>query len=542
MSFLDSLPRKEDAVKRWLASQALAKNTRCLPFGDIVYLPYPLDSRREFQGALEDLMSQPWLVKHLPPPLGGLSKEAFYENPMILLALLADAYIDYRVSRNREPAWLRKTSDSCKRSIRFAYALRQGIDDPFALVPKFPYTGISYAVKSGGFTEEVAQVFDLFRLMDIRQLGYLHDPIVRAVEAPALGMSFHHSRFSHILDVYAISSLITINNGLPRHQRRLMRVAALAHDARIPAGGDTIKMVDPQAFNEEIHFPELLEGERWENLKIKYHLPEKDLIDAVQGRGVLGEVLDLADKIAYVSRDADLFISRYSPRGPVGRRDEYVAVKKLVLGRPLICGLWDAIRVEGRQVVVQSPERLIDFLLLRAYLFRGLYYHPGARFFEAMVAKVIVQYLYDTGALTREQLIAMTDADLDRLIGEMVGQPYSWAVMGGDAAVLDPRVEVFGCVEEAKRREAELVASGIAFTLVEVFSKPSNGGTEFLVKRDGNILPLVEAFPEEASRIETIIRPEDPIRLYYLPRQELWPKATQLQRAIEAYRRKQLQQ
>ena len=271
---------------------------------------------------------------------------------------------------------------------------------------------------------------------------------------------------------------------------------------------------DRDAFDEDKNFPELLARTDWSELHRRYGVLAATLVDTIQGRGLLGHMLDIADKVAYVARDAAIYLGRYAPDGPHAYPVGYYEIKTLVEKNRYVCGIWDAVRVIGKDVVIEDAGRLGEFLKLRALLFRELYYHPGSRFLEHMAAKVIVQYLYDTGALTRDQLLLMTDLELEHIISGVVGQPYYMSSIGLHG---DPRVEVFKSPEDAYVRERELIHEGVVLTLVDVFTGATNGGLYLSVKKEGKILSFREAHPHEAAEIENILRPQHPARLYYMP-------------------------
>ena len=108
-------------------------------------------------------------------------------------------------------------------------------------------------------------------------------------------------------------------------------------------------------------------------------------------------LLDFADKIAYVARDASMFFMRLQLLGLVVRHGVFTKIREFVDAHPRACTVWDSITVEDGRVVVEDGERLADFLMLRALLFRNVYYAPEARFLEHLLAKIVVQYLVDEG-------------------------------------------------------------------------------------------------------------------------------------------------
>ncbi|MBI2097275.1 MAG: hypothetical protein HYT40_04005 [Candidatus Sungbacteria bacterium] len=511
------------------AAQLPAAND-CLQVEDIIYLPQKL-SFAQFKKLNACLGKANWFKKLVETKAQEGRSLPMPELPILWLEQL---YEHERVTADREPEWIRQASPLCKRHLRREYVFGDGVD-PLAIVPSIPFTGIGYAVLEDGLIEETTNAFGLFRLARVRQLGFLHDPVVRSGELESIGMLFSHTRWLHVLDVTAIATLIALNNELRDEGLYHLQVAAISHDALTPAGGDTTKQIDPQAFDEERNFPQLFSLEGWPALSQKYGLQERKLTEIVQGKSTLGKILDLADKIAYVARDAREYYGRYDPSGPVGYPDEYFEIKKLVETRALICGIWDAVEIEDGEAVIADGERLTDFLRLRALLFKNLYHHPASRFLEHTIANVITQYLYDSDELTKQELLQFGDADLERLIGEVVGDD-SLLLVGVN--FMRPRVETFKDAKEARRREAKLIRNGM-FTLLENWRGTANPGMNFLVRKNKQVAPFREAYPKAAREIEKLIAPEKPLILYYFPIAEM-PLKEKFLKAFMAYRKRKL--
>lgn len=471
-----------------LSKDAFLSGTRCLRLGDIVYLP-------QVQVPFERLRP------HLPRILG-------------------DDYAHYRMSHGgREPKWVRRLTGDLKAYFRSAYVRSDGFE-PFALMPHRPFLNIGYGIEEDGLVHRTVNAFQLSRLQFVRQLGFLHDPVIRdSGFAEAGATPFAHTRFRHVLDVMAVATLIAHNNGLSWHARNMLRIAALSHDALTPAGGDTVKLIDPPAFDEDKHYPELFSREGWPALKERYRLSEKKLHEVILGKGVLGRFLDLADKIAYVAQDASAYFMEFKPpeyASQSGHSDEvwlsegYAAVEHLLGAKSSVCALWDAVEVCGGDVVVNDPDRLADFLRLRALLFENLYYHPAARFTEHVVARIVIGHLYRTGVLTRDALLQMIDRELEVRIEAFTGIPIETTRSGSY-----PSVETFSTREQAERREFGILSeSGDAVTLIEEFHGGTNAGLHLLVRDGTRVKSFREARRGEAEAIEEIITSTEPFRLY----------------------------
>ena len=173
----------------------------------------------------------------------------------------------------------------------------------------------------------------------------------------------------------------------------------------------------------------------------------------------------------------------------------------------LITGIWDAVRIIDGKMVIVSAKRLYNFLKLRTLLFREFYYHPGSRFKEFMISYVIIKYFYNMGEITRDELLEMTDTDLERFIDHKLKSKYVLHTLDMSP---DVRVEAFATTEKARAREQELIKNGFPITLLENLRNKIKPETHYLVPApDKTFKPFSEAYPELHAHID------HPIRLYY---------------------------
>lgn len=494
----------------------------CFSIGDIVFLPKCPDFE-ELREEGNRSSGKDWITKLLPPEFARFPLERVY--PHFASSALFDQYSRFRQEHGDEPAWIIEAGAATQRLMRFDWQIRDEEDNLYFALPNIPLTGVRCVIKEGGLTEDVVTAFSVMRLEGIKQLGGLHDPIIKS-RFPLIGLDFWHTRLCHVLDVSVISSLILWNNSASDREMQNGRTAALSHDVLTPAGGDTTKLVDPDGFDEDLHFPEFLDATEWRELAEKYGLSRETLVDTVQGRGVLGKVLDLADKISYVGRDAFVYLMRFDPKSQIGygphyRLDEVKDMREILARRKNPCDIWDVVRITGEQVYVDDPNRLADFLILRALLFKGLYYHPGARFVEYGLKKFIMSELYQAGIITREWLLTHVDHELDWFLGELFGVPYFHGFAG---LFYDPVVESFLTREEAER-EMEAVKSLGRFAFVENIVQRTSSGGSILTMYDGKVMPFEEAMPGQHALISATIRPEKPFRLYHCIPPQAWSVA-----------------
>lgn len=535
----------------WITAEYLRHMTRCLRIGDIVYLPRTILDISVMHPVIDELWKNGVLPNALPGSQRGLASEI---PKSFVWQMLRDTYVHYceinsvkdkggwHIRRVREPNWVKQVPDILKGDMR-ALAEIHGLQEDFfvnmwwPLQPCIPFTSVSYLIRERGLTESIAMGIHLFRQHNNKQLGYLHNTAI-AKEGGQLILRFHTTRFTHSMDVSSSFNLIAYNNRdqLSYYLRKNGRAASLTHDVMMVAGGDSVKLADPDAFCEEKNFFRLFKRKGWKDSKKRLGLSNTRINSAVQGKGVAGKILDIADKI-YVARDLDDYFYSHNLLGVYGQADGYHALKELALSNPLICDYWDSVKVgPDGEVYFADAEKLIKLLSLRTLLFREMYFHPGSRYLEFLVSNVMVKYMLDKKMVKHDDLIEwMTDQDLDHLINKLLGGHF-----GIDSADFlgAPHVETFHSTEEAYAREADLIRRGIALTFVDIV-RGIKTCTDFKVETtSGKIRSLIEAYPSDASKIEQLAVINNPIRLYYITDTRI---NKQVLEAIHAYRGRELE-
>lgn len=437
---------------------------------------------------------------------------------------LSDAYRSYRGLHGTEPGWMQEKPMSVQSKLRLDYAFMD--EEALAILGVFPHTGLSYMIREGGLIEKLEQALGLRRLQGVMQLGYLQAPwFADSLYDHRVG---EHNRLVHSYDVMTIASVIGYNLGLEESKLNTLRMAAFSHDMGTPAGGDSVKFIDPEAFDEDMNYPQLLAGHDWSHIKAEFRINEEELCQAILNKGVLGQILDIADKLAYVARD----LHACRPFLEYGRKhmDQYGlhSLFALIDRHPTICGLWDAVELSGEQVVITDTARLAAFLKARTLMFRELYYHPNARFGEYLISRVLVKALYDKGSLTREVLLSMGDRDLNATLEAEYGtRGKYWYGSTLVEEISDGNVarRTFTSRDEADSFLRSLREQGNPFALVEDNSRAIKTGVHFLVKGEEGPVPFSQECPGEAKEIEEMAQLFPSIHVYYLLREPVIPRA-----------------
>ncbi len=518
-----------------IALKSLRKNPRLVQVGDVVFfgdVEFDTETMRMCGRWLAD---QEWFrlyvgkigVPEMPNGDGELLCSMAY------LRIATDMYVRTGV-RGISPKWI---SDAPRELVRYLeiYRVEQGLEfDQFAIVPQLPYAGIRYMVLDGGPISQIDRIFGVGRLRYIRQLAGLTDPAVGDGPLTVVPQPFRNTRFLHSLDTLAIAQLIGTNCGLSKADMLALSMVAYTHDVWTPAGGDGVKRIDAVGLDEDANYPIAFQLPGWKEFRDLYGLSEQVMADAVLGRGLLGKILDFADKIAYVSRDLDMFL-RQNQNGGVfwqnfSRLHDRMA--SLLQANPYPGSVWECVRLHRGQLVVTDAERLADFLRIRALMFKALYFNPAARFAEMGYLTQIARILYEDGILTKDSLLEMCDNELFGIISQALGLPeYVVGEMTGNE---DPRVEMFTTAEAALEFERRIARDfpGI-MTCLDVHPNPSgSSSSKFNVLVRGKAIPFSDACPAEAWDIQQILQEPNPYRVFLYKLDELCRNPKMKQRIV----------
>ncbi len=431
----------------------------------------------------------------------------------MIFEAIYSAYQDHRFDTNTEPGWVEELPWEARCELRRNFVTQE---EAGQIVGYLPYTGVSYMLLDGGFVHQTEIAFVLRRLRGIRQLGYLDDPSRwRGIEVESF---FEHSRYVHSLDVFALATLIGTNCRLSASELKVLQVAALTHDVLTPAGGDSIKNIDSAAFDEDARYADALTPAACKHLT-KWHIDSAGVILTVQGQGVLGKILDIADKASYLARDLAAFV----PKAEYNEHYElsFLDLNRRVQTNRLVCGAWDSVRVVRGQVAFSDAERLLDFLMVRVLMFRDFYYNPRARFGEFLASQVLAGGLYRNGKLTRTELLEMDDFALERRLSQEYGVAYIVNVCCRDA---QPAREPFETRAQADLFAQRLVEQGNPFVLVEEPRRHIKPGADLLVVKGNKVMSLKKAMPQEAEQLEREARLPYAATVYYFQNLDALPK------------------
>jgi len=385
-------------------------------------------------------------------------------------------------------------------------------EDPYAIVPTVPYTNIGYIILDNGIISDTIKTFRLERLFNIRQLGFMMNPTLRNLNLAFNASGFNHTRGEHSLDVVVFMRLIMMNNPEITKYKNLLSIAGVSHDALTPAGSDTTKLIDLELFDEDTHYPELFQMEEWPSLRNRYFVYEEELTEVILNKGIIGQLLDISDKLGYTSRDTWMFAGKFGLLENEFKTPGYIRIEKLLKEAPKFCNVWKDVKIKNDKMTIGGGIRLGRLLTLKTLMAVELYNNPTSRYLEYMFSKRIIKLLFNNGTITRKQLLRWNDTQLEEKIWEFLGCRYYPTHFEKSS------YEKFKDGETRQIRIAELKTNNSVIAIPDDFVSVATktGVDKFSVKRKSKIMTFREAFPEKAKEIEKIMTIESSYGLYII--------------------------
>src|SRR6185369_16395731 len=256
--------------------------------------------------------------------------------------------------------------------------------------------------------EELVRDFSLEKQQKKRQLTW-----IEALIRPPTFENPLDTRWDHTLQVTALTEAILRQNkgekGAEWDKKiKTGVVAAWVHDIATPAFGDVSMKVEPDKLDEEANWEKVI-GEEGYAFFDRHGLDPAEITTTIVNGGILGEVLDIADRIAYTTSDIYRFQHGVGQDVRVGRG---AALLDYAAEHPDVGDIYKDVRVQGDQVYFENPERLAAFLKMRALLRRDFVEHPETQGRDIAIGNLIRRYLEQPGGLTLDRLREMGDIDL----------------------------------------------------------------------------------------------------------------------------------
>lgn len=251
------------------------------------------------------------------------------------------------------------------------------------------------------------------RLQGIKALGFLAH--IRddwdtgdLKRVPSEERGFPHSRMYHSILVARLTEAILLENNFPEEEVRLGILAGLLHDVATPAGGDAIKGLSPKRLDEEDFWKEVV-GLQGKKTIHRAGVSTKELDRAIHNQGIVGKVLDVADRFAYTY--ADTFYIHGIDLANAGPFPHIYPQQEIKVNR------------ETEEIVFTDPFALKEVLSKRAENFFHTYMFPTNRAADMLIRKLVAPYYAEDGSkpLSPEKLREMTDDELFDFLHDQYG-------------------------------------------------------------------------------------------------------------------------
>ena len=179
------------------------------------------------------------------------------------------------------------------------------ISDAFAeegdFTENLPFSDLNRWISEDSLIKEAAGAFRIWgRLHEIRALSFLS--YVGPNPEKQYFIGYTHSRLDHSLVVSIAAGEIARLNNLSQTDRNTLEIAGLLHDIATPALGDATKSIDSDNLGEEKFWQELLDKKGRAFLKER-EIKIETIDEIIKNRGILGQILDIADRITYTMKD-----------------------------------------------------------------------------------------------------------------------------------------------------------------------------------------------------------------------------------------------
>lgn len=280
-----------------------------------------------------------------------------------------------------------------------------GFHDP--ATPRLPFFFSSYDLWIDQDEQPLWQALHhpaLFRMQGISELGALiPDFFDQAQYLYFIGMPFTHNRWSHLMLAAAMADVLLARSGWDIQRRAAPVLTVATHDLALPAGGDTVKRVDPPVLDEEAAYAETLA--QWglaDGWRVRFNFDVTQASAWVRNEGMIGQLLDIVDKLSYVTYDC--YYAGYATDG---------AIRRWCVRHPLVMNVWQdcGLSSDGTTWGFADAERLYHFLVLRALEHDELLLNPASRFLDTHLS-TFVRPLYQRGVITAAMLRQWTDQEL----------------------------------------------------------------------------------------------------------------------------------
>ncbi len=309
---------------------------------------------------------------------------------------------------------------------------------------------------------------------------------------------FHHNhnRYIHSLDTANNIELILRKNNFSEKKIKEGIICGVLHDIATPILGDLTMKAFPELKEEKeflnymMNFPNIIE-----QIEKEFEISIKDLHQYIKNEWIIGKVLDIADRIAYTTRDVYLF----GPKTPNQNENKYEkAIKQIIKKDPNINDIIMEISIENGQVIFENPERLKDLLLLRANMHNLIYLNHHLRAREEYFG-LILSFLIKEWHLSFDNLQKGYDEEGIFINEERFFNIYKKQIIDNNPMTTYDFFETEICPnkQEALTRIQILQKENISLPIHYLQIPAFKTGINYLIRDQWTIKPLSEVLQEE---------------------------------------------
>lgn len=396
--------------------------------------------------------------------------------------------------------------------------------DEGEMFDNLPYSHFRRWTERNDIYDHATQNFPLGRLHRVKALSFLS--YVGPDPENTMFLEYSHTRYDHSLVVALVSEQILKQNGFPQEDINLGVIAGLVHDIATPGYGDATKKVDPEALDEEKFWWEALGKKGQDFLTQKLGISKEKLGPIIKNKGILGQVLDVADRITYTMKDLnaiivedkELYGSLLTPK-----LNPYLITLRYIVSQYSEGKIGDIYKEVGvdrkkQKIFFNDPQHLGTFLLLRAHLHQSLYLHPTSQGRDLFISQLIKPLYSRNGEklLTPEKLRNMGDDNLLQILEEQYESERDYIQMRTDLVNWHPKFEKFETIEEAEKFEQKIKRrKNIAVIGISACKGFDPATTYEVADKQGNIMPFREFDPQAAREIEEIAKSTKGIYVFW---------------------------
>jgi len=344
-----------------------------------------------------------------------------------------------------------------------------------------------------------------------------------------------HSRSLHAYLAGILNELVLRKHGASERDIHLGILAGLLHDIAMPPFSDEGKLACPDELEEEDNIGFILERGSFDSLFSDYKVSRQDVVDAVHGKGLVGQLMNSngidIDKIAYLAFDIsqtygdlnrpkmklsypnEYLIPKFAIAGVAGEsdmitfkreasaldtlaeqlyQDLWGEFEEFALDDPYPCDIWEDIEIRDGQIVYTSPDRVHRFLKIRALMFNKIYFAPENRARKVVFGEIFRQ-MWERGILAKDNMLEMGDIEFEQLYEQSGYDPLLFRHMG----MLDFPIRE---IQVARREDViDEVADKKGHVVKEW--QPFNPAVRTLTVKDGQVVYFDEGYPELAQEI-----------------------------------------